>query len=54
MAKKVVTISISVPIEIDEELQRIQKELNVNSKSALATVLITMSLKWIHKAKEVV
>lgn len=52
MAKNVVTISISVPEEVVEEMDRMARDLNV-SRSSFATALFCMSLKWIHKAKEV-
>jgi metal-responsive CopG/Arc/MetJ family transcriptional regulator len=53
MAKKTVTISISVPEELVEEIDRMANDLNV-SRSSFATALFCMSLKWIYKAKEVI
>jgi hypothetical protein len=49
--KKTVTISISVPINVDEQLQLIASETNV-SKSAVATAILSLALKW-YKVKEV-
>lgn len=54
MAKKVTTISISIPVELAEELDSLCLELNVKSRSTLVSVLISMALKWIYKAKEVI
>lgn len=46
MAKKTVTISISVPITVDEELQSIATETNV-SKSAIATAILSLTFNWL-------
>jgi predicted DNA-binding protein YlxM (UPF0122 family) len=49
--KKTVTISISVPIAVDNNLQRIATETNV-SKSAVATAILSLALKW-YQVEEV-
>jgi predicted transcriptional regulator len=49
--KKTITISISLPIAVDNNLQRIATETNV-SKSAVATAILSLALKW-YKVEEV-
>lgn len=49
--KKTITISISLPIAVDNNLQRIATETNV-SKSAVATAILSLALKW-YQVEEV-
>ncbi len=43
--KKTVTVSISIPVELSNKLDKLGEELAVN-RSALCTAIISLVLKW--------